>query len=100
MKSGNLEITLNSSLANVPIPHTLPPPESTLKPLFPWRFQGAQNGNTDQKRVKYNNTTFRCQTIPTGNYMFKIYSRNTRTRCETCSKLTIKTPERLLLLFI
>ena len=33
-------------------------------------------------------------TIPTGNYMFKVNNRNTRTRCEICSKLTIKTPER------
>ena len=32
--------------------------------------------------------------IPFGNYMFKVYNRNTRTRCEICSKLTIKTPER------
>ena len=31
---------------------------------------------------------------PAGNYMFKINNRNTRTRCEMCSKLTIKTPER------
>ena len=26
--------------------------------------------------------------------MFKVNDRNTRTRCEICSKLTIKTPER------
>ena len=31
--------------------------------------------------------------IPTGNYMFKVNNRNTRTRYEICSKLTIKTPE-------
>ena len=31
---------------------------------------------------------------PVGNYMFKVNNRNTRTRCEICSKLTIKTPER------
>ena len=31
---------------------------------------------------------------PAGNYMFKVNNRNTRTRCEICSKLTIKTPER------
>ena len=31
---------------------------------------------------------------PAGNYIFKVNNRNTRTRCETCSKLTIKTPER------
>ena len=32
--------------------------------------------------------------LPTGNYMFKVNNRNPRTRCEICSKLTIKTPER------
>ena len=31
---------------------------------------------------------------PAGNYIFKVNNRNTRTRCEICSKLTIKTPER------
>ena len=29
-----------------------------------------------------------------GIYMFKVNNRNTRTRCEICSKLTIKTTER------
>ena len=29
---------------------------------------------------------------PVGIYMFKVNNRNTRTRCEICSKLTIKTP--------
>ena len=28
------------------------------------------------------------------NYMFKVNNRNTRARCEKCSQLTIKTPER------
>ena len=28
------------------------------------------------------------------NYMFNFNNRNTRTRCEKCSELTIKTPER------
>ena len=31
---------------------------------------------------------------PVGIYMFKVNNRNTRTRCEICSKLTIKTLER------
>ena len=31
--------------------------------------------------------------IPVGNYMFKINNRNTRTRCEICSKLTMTTRE-------
>ena len=28
------------------------------------------------------------------NYMFKNNNRNTRIKCEICSKLTVKTPER------
>ena len=31
---------------------------------------------------------------PAGIYLFKVNNRNTRTRCEICSKLTIKIPER------
>ena len=31
---------------------------------------------------------------PAGIYLLKFNNRNTRTRCEICSKLTIKTPER------
>ena len=31
---------------------------------------------------------------PASNYMFKVNNRNTRTRCEICSELTVKTPER------
>ena len=32
--------------------------------------------------------------FPAGNYMFKVNNRDTRTRFEICSKLTMKTPER------
>ena len=40
--------------------------------------------------------SLRCkkQLSPAGNYMFKVNNRNTRTRYEICSKLTIKIPER------
>ena len=31
---------------------------------------------------------------PAGIYLFKVNNGNTRTRCEICSELTIKTPER------
>ena len=31
---------------------------------------------------------------PPSNYMFKVNNRNIRTRCEICSELTMKTPER------
>ena len=36
------------------------------------------------------------KTYPAGNYMFKVKvnNRNTGTKCEVCSKLTIKAPER------
>ena len=32
--------------------------------------------------------------FPAGIYLLKVNNRNTRTRCEICSKLTIKIPER------
>ena len=34
------------------------------------------------------------EAFPTGICMLKVNNRNTRTRCEICSKLTIKIPER------
>ena len=33
-------------------------------------------------------------TIPIGDWMFKVNNRNTRARCDICSMLIIKTPER------
>ena len=36
------------------------------------------------------------RTSPVGIYLLKVNDRNTRTRCEICSKLTIKTPLRQL----
>ena len=32
--------------------------------------------------------------VPGGIYQLKVNNRNTRARCEICSKLTIKAPER------
>ena len=32
--------------------------------------------------------------LNTSIYLLKVNNRNTRTKCEICSKLTIKTPER------
>ena len=31
---------------------------------------------------------------PAGIYLLKVNNKNTRARCETCSKLAIETPER------
>ena len=41
----------------------------------------------------YNDTDF-SGSLSAGIYLLKVNNRNTRTRCEICSKLTIKTPER------
>ena len=40
-----------------------------------------------------------CYITLAGNYMFKIKNRNTRTRCETCSKFIIKILKRYQALF-
>ena len=40
--------------------------------------------NISRSKMKYH---------PAGNYMFKVNNKITRTRCEICSKLTIKIPE-------
>ena len=37
---------------------------------------------------------------PAVNYIFKVNNRNTRTRCEICSKLTKETPEQRHYVFI
>ena len=34
------------------------------------------------------------QYYPSGNFMFKVNNRNTRTRREICSELSMKAPER------
>ena len=41
----------------------------------------------------------KIQSLPPANiHLFKVKSRSTRKRCKICSKLTIKTPEPLLIL--
>ena len=42
-------------------------------------------------------TTLKCVLHPAGNYMFKVNNKNSRTRCEICSKLTVKTSSLLTL---
>ena len=44
--------------------------------------------------LKLDNKNNRTE-YPANIYLFKVNNRNTRKRCEICSKLTIKTPERL-----
>ena len=68
---------------------------------------------TDLTNARVSGTTFAQQThllkhgktfhllkpFPAGIYLLKVNNRNTRTKCEICSKLTIKTPERRLASF-
>ena len=35
-----------------------------------------------------------AEKFPVGIYLLKVNNKNTRTRCEICTKLTIKAPER------
>ena len=49
----------------------------------------AKQTKTSTKAVR-----FLIKWQPADNYMFKVKTRNTRTRCEIRSKFTIKTPER------
>ena len=60
--------------------------ESTCKCLVLKKVKGPV-----KNKQKYNKA---MQEYPAGIYLFKVNNRNTRTRCEICSKLTINTPER------
>ena len=46
-------------------------------------------------RLKHQFEQFFIFMDPTSIYLFKVSNGNTRTMCEICSKLTIKTPERV-----
>ena len=54
-----------------------------------WKFHRRCSQSSRNKCV----TTGTIKECPVGNYMFKVYNRSSRTRCEICSKLTIKIPE-------
>ena len=49
---------------------------------------GFDNGDQESEDEKVG------RFYPVGNYMFKVNGRNTRAKCEVCSKLTKKTLER------
>ena len=66
--------------------------------LKTWLEVGLPSNNT----LRYINVNEINQNLgyrPAGIYLLKVNNRNTRTRCEICSKLTIKTPERRLASF-
>ena len=48
---------------------------------------------TGNVKLRVNSKQSHIATAKVSNYIFKVNNRHTRTRCEICSKLTIKTPE-------
>ena len=59
------------------------------KKIAEFQFCAVNLGGKVVYRKRLKNTS-----IPGGIYLLKVSNRNTTTRCEICSKLTIKTPER------
>ena len=55
--------------------------------------KGKAKGKDQRKCLMYSFAIL-SNNFPAGNYMFKVKNRNTSKRCEICSKLTIKLPER------
>ena len=63
-------------------------------PIFSILYQGWPR-NSERTDNIFQSVFLPSQgTFPAGIYLLKVNNRNTRTRCEICSKLTIKTPER------
>ena len=82
--SGLLYSAFNPFLSNPSFPFLYP--LETAEKLFSDVSRRYRNGTLVWNR-------FNFLWNPTGNYMLKVNNGNTRTRCEICSKLTIKTPE-------
>ena len=61
-------------------------------------FSNVETAKQIKKKIKKKVETGKYLTFnknyPAGIYLLKVNNRNTRTRCEICSKLTIKTLER------
>ena len=59
-------------------------------------FRETNNRFRDYDRTETMKMNFCSPNLydPADIYMFKVNNRNTRTKCEICSKLIIKTPER------
>ena len=59
-------------------------------------FFALQGEKIEKRRSPGNlNQSSKVEYYPSLHYMFEVNDRNTRKRCETCSKLTIKISERL-----
>ena len=53
-------------------------------------FQRFENTRVHNKRPKFNLLSQRFLYFPPGIYLLKVNNKNTRKRCEICSKLTVK----------
>ena len=65
------------------------------------RYSQKERNQKSKKEYKNHSDAFKSNVrqkkfiqSPVGIYLLKVNNRNTRTRCEICSKLTTKTPER------
>ena len=66
----------------------------SCRQCFQWERQIAIIKNFLPQTVDFHAKYKQESTIPAGNYLLKVNNRNARTRCEICSKLRIKMPER------
>ena len=75
-----------------------------LKECTDWKkWLGSMNKYRVTTKTLYRVNIFELRVFPAGIYVFKVSHRNTRARCEICSMLTIKTPDRrhcLVLVFL
>ena len=53
-----------------------------------------ETSNDLESRILWAVNVISINVISAGNYMLKVNNRNTRTKCEICSKLTIETLEQ------
>ena len=80
IKAGNFTINTSVEFCRAANKYVL-----LMKPLF---------RQTSDILDEQNNIDYSPSIRPAGIYLLKVNNRNTRARCEICSKLTINTPER------
>ena len=71
---------------------------STITKKLTGKFNTQEKIKTKPYQKNKGQATWKCN-FPAGNYLFKVNNKSFRARCEICSELTIKTPERRLASF-
>ena len=87
LQSNFIEITIRHGCSPVNLPHLLRTP-------FPKNSSGWLLVASVLSKIMFQEAVISANYLLAGNYMFKVNNRNTRRRCEICSKLIIKTPEQ------